>query len=188
METHTARTQLTSFNATITGAGKTWLAQLTDEAGTAIGRADSSGQIVDASGQLLATAKTELGGRGNRGTDVRMQVTGPDGQALGAAQVVKYGVGPRSAYANLSMTGPDGTELARLERQGRDNASLAVVAGERQVATMTITKEKAGFLKKRHVHAVRMAPDAPESLRELVPAILVRYHDLLSFVRAAASD
>jgi len=171
------------------GHGQKYGVEVTDAGGTALATCAADGEIRDASGALLLGAPLSWHDRGDKPTDALVAIADADGTPLATARVTKYGVGPRAKKATLDVTDPRGEPLLRLEPRDKRGEELALTAGETELATATIEQVKAGFLRKARVYTVELGPAAPEPLRPLALATMIRYDALLNaVVSAAASD
>lgn len=187
MTTTTRLDQATSITATAGGAGNGYNVALTDPAGQVLGAADSSGTIRDADGVARWHVPSELPGRSDRPLQARLRVLGADGSQLGECVVRKYKIGPRSQHVTMAVVNADATEVAVVAATDGKGAQLAAMRGETRLATVAVSKVKAGFLRKNRVYAIELDPSLDAATRELLVPALVRYDGLLGLVTSAAS-
>jgi hypothetical protein len=115
-----------------------------------------------------------------------IEIADPDGRALGAGRVIKYGIGPRARKATIAIEDPHGVEAARLEPRDKRGEQLAVTTNGTELATVTVSQVKRGFLRKSRVYVVDLERPIPDELRPLVVATAIRYDALLAAVASAS--
>ena len=169
------------------GHGQKYGVEVTDAGSATLATCTADGTITDGSGGLLFNAPLRWEGRADKPTDALVEVADAAGSPLGTARVTKYGVGPRAKKATIEVTDSHGAPVLRLEPRDKRGQELVLTAGDTEVAAVAVEEVKAGFLRKARVYTVETGNAAPEPLRPLALATLIRYDALLNAVVSAAA-
>jgi len=170
-----------------TGHGKNYSVDVTDQAGSTLATCDAEGVIRDTAGAPLLSAPLRWDGRGDKPTDAGVEIADAEGRPLGSARIASYGVGPRAKKATIEVADAQPTSVLRLEPRDKRGLELALTAGDDELATIAVEQVKAGLLRKARVYTVDIAQPAPEPLRRLALATVIRYDVLLNAAVAAVA-
>lgn len=158
------------------GKGRGHAAEIKDSGGVVRARSEDDGTIKDEAGSVLFRAPLR---KARRAGDVAIDVVNAEGRTLGEAGVANYTIGPRGRKVTLSIRDAAGSELARLEPRDKRGEVLGLAADGSDVATVKVEHVKTGLLRKSRVYTVDVVAEAPEPVRALAMAGIVRFEAIL---------
>lgn len=181
MEAGSRLWQLGTLVVEPTGKGRGHAAEIKDSGGVARATSADDGTIKDESGSVLLVAPLR---KARSAGDVAIDVADAGGRTLGEVSVAGFTIAPRRRKVTLTIRDSSGSELARLEPRDKHGEQLSLAATGSDVATVRVEQVKSGFLRKSRVYTVDLLAEAPESLRPLAMAALIRYEAMLKEVEA----
>lgn len=161
------------------GKGRGHAAEIKDRSGVVRATSDDDGTIKDEAGSVLLRAPLR---KAYGPSDVAVDVTDAEGRKLGDARVTKHALGPRARRLTLTISDSAGSELACLEPRDKRGEELVLVAAGSDVATVKVEQVKAGLLRKSRVYTADLIAAAPEPVRPLALAGIIRYEAMLKEV------